>query len=85
MHVHVVSCLLCLVLMASIPLLFGYCSLQVLEACVKNCGRKFHQELGKFRFLNELIRMISPKVSHTVLSVITVLACIIFLFHSTCM
>ena len=30
---------------------------------MKNCGRKFHQELGKFRFLNELIRMISPKVS----------------------
>ena len=29
---------------------------------MKNCGRKFHQELGKFRFLNELIRMISPKV-----------------------
>ncbi|XP_019853542.1 PREDICTED: ADP-ribosylation factor-binding protein GGA1-like [Amphimedon queenslandica] len=36
-------------------------ALALLEACVKNCGRKFHQELGKFRFLNELIRMISPK------------------------
>ncbi len=35
---------------------------QLLEACVKNCGQKFHQELGKFKFLNELIRMISPKV-----------------------
>ena len=29
---------------------------------MKNCGQRFHQELGKFRFLNELIRMISPKV-----------------------
>lgn len=37
-------------------------SLQLLEACVKNCGQKFHQELGKFKFLNEFIRMISPKV-----------------------
>ena len=36
--------------------------LQLLEACVKNCGQKFHQELGKFKFLNELIRLISPKV-----------------------
>ncbi len=36
--------------------------MQLLEACVKNCGQRFHQEMGKFRFLNELIRMISPKV-----------------------
>lgn len=36
-------------------------SLTLLEACVKNCGQRFHQELGKFRFLNELIRMVSPK------------------------
>ena len=35
---------------------------QVLEACVKNCGQRFHQELGKFKFLNELIRLLSPKV-----------------------
>ena len=35
---------------------------QVLEACVKNCGQRFHAELGKFRFLNEVIRMLSPKV-----------------------
>lgn len=37
--------------------------LQVLEACMKNCGRRFHNEVGKFRFLNELIKVISPKVS----------------------
>lgn len=36
---------------------------QLLEACVKNCGKRFHQELGKFRFLNEMIRSISPKVN----------------------
>lgn len=38
--------------------------LQLLEACVKNCGQRFHQELGKFRFLNELIKMLSEKVSY---------------------
>lgn len=37
-------------------------ALAVLEACVKNCGQIFHQELGKFRFLNEVIKMLSPKV-----------------------
>ena len=37
--------------------------MQVLEACMKNCGRRFHNEVGKFRFLNELIKVVSPKVS----------------------
>uniref|UniRef100_A0A674MR76 Golgi associated, gamma adaptin ear containing, ARF binding protein 3a n=1 Tax=Takifugu rubripes TaxID=31033 RepID=A0A674MR76_TAKRU len=36
-------------------------SLTVLEACMKNCGRRFHNEVGKFRFLNELVKVISPK------------------------
>ncbi|XP_013380934.1 ADP-ribosylation factor-binding protein GGA1-like [Lingula anatina] len=36
-------------------------ALTVLEACVKNCGKRFHQEIGKFRFLNELIKVVSPK------------------------
>ncbi|XP_071501663.1 ADP-ribosylation factor-binding protein GGA1-like [Diadema antillarum] len=36
-------------------------ALTVLEACVKNCGEPFHRELGKFRFLNEMIKLISPK------------------------
>lgn len=35
---------------------------QTLEACVKNCGRRFHAEIGKFRFLNEIIKVVSPKV-----------------------
>lgn len=26
------------------------------------CGRRFHSEVGKFRFLNELIKVVSPKV-----------------------
>ncbi|XP_078061885.1 LOW QUALITY PROTEIN: ADP-ribosylation factor-binding protein GGA3-like, partial [Mustelus asterias] len=36
-------------------------TLTVLEACMKNCGRRFHNEVGKFRFLNELIKVVSPK------------------------
>lgn len=39
-------------------------SLQVLEACMKNCGRRFHSEVGQFRFLNELVKVISPKVGN---------------------
>uniref|UniRef100_A0A671XJU9 Golgi-associated, gamma adaptin ear containing, ARF binding protein 1 n=1 Tax=Sparus aurata TaxID=8175 RepID=A0A671XJU9_SPAAU len=34
---------------------------QVLETCMKNCGKRFHSEVGKFRFLNELIKVVSPK------------------------
>lgn len=36
-------------------------ALQVLEACVKNCGETFHELISRFRFLNELIKLISPK------------------------
>ncbi|XP_043570470.1 ADP-ribosylation factor-binding protein GGA3 [Chiloscyllium plagiosum] len=28
---------------------------------MKNCGQRFHNEVGKFRFLNELIKVVSPK------------------------
>ncbi|NXT36604.1 GGA2 protein, partial [Pelecanoides urinatrix] len=35
--------------------------LQVLETCVNNCGERFHNEIAKFRFLNELIKVLSPK------------------------
>lgn len=31
---------------------------------MKNCGQRFHNEVGKFRFLNELIKVVSPKVSN---------------------
>lgn len=38
---------------------------QVLESCMKSCGKRFHDEVGKFRFLNELIKVVSPKVGLT--------------------
>lgn len=28
---------------------------------MSKCGSKFHSEIGKFRFLNELIRLVSPQ------------------------
>ncbi|UJR10896.1 hypothetical protein I4U23_015084 [Adineta vaga] len=36
-------------------------TLELLEVCVQRCGRRFHQEIGKFRFLNEMIKLVSPK------------------------
>ncbi|XP_049645081.1 ADP-ribosylation factor-binding protein GGA2 isoform X2 [Suncus etruscus] len=36
-------------------------ALMVLETCVNYCGEKFHNEVAKFRFLNELIKVLSPK------------------------
>ena len=36
-------------------------SIKVLEACVKNCGEPMHEIIGRFRFLNEMIKLISPK------------------------
>lgn len=35
--------------------------MQVLEECMSKCGPKFRNEIGKFRFLNELIRLVSPQ------------------------
>ncbi|XP_008566484.1 PREDICTED: ADP-ribosylation factor-binding protein GGA2 isoform X2 [Galeopterus variegatus] len=29
--------------------------------CMNHCGEKFHSEVAKFRFLNELIKVLSPK------------------------
>nr|XP_054592257.1 ADP-ribosylation factor-binding protein GGA2-like [Nothobranchius furzeri]XP_054592259.1 ADP-ribosylation factor-binding protein GGA2 [Nothobranchius furzeri] len=36
-------------------------SLSVLEACMNNCGKRFRSEAAKFRFLNELIKVLTPK------------------------
>ncbi|KAL7056559.1 hypothetical protein AAHC03_020970 [Spirometra sp. Aus1] len=36
-------------------------ALTILDMCVQNCGPRFHSELAKFRFLNELIKILSPK------------------------
>lgn len=47
--------------------------MQVLETCVNHCGGKFHSEVAKFRFLNELIKVLSPKVGTLVLALFTVL------------
>ncbi|GIY19295.1 ADP-ribosylation factor-binding protein GGA1 [Caerostris darwini] len=36
-------------------------ALSVLEETVKKCGGRFISEIGKFRFLNEMIKVVSPK------------------------
>ncbi|XP_018538023.1 ADP-ribosylation factor-binding protein GGA2 [Lates calcarifer] len=36
-------------------------ALTVLEACMNHCGKRFHSEAAKFRFLNELIKVLTPK------------------------
>uniref|UniRef100_A0A8C7Z2C4 ADP-ribosylation factor-binding protein GGA2 n=1 Tax=Oryzias sinensis TaxID=183150 RepID=A0A8C7Z2C4_9TELE len=36
-------------------------ALTVLEACMNNCGKRFHTEAAKFRFLNEMIKILTPK------------------------
>ncbi|XP_033943556.2 ADP-ribosylation factor-binding protein GGA1-like [Pseudochaenichthys georgianus] len=36
-------------------------ALTVLEACMNNCGKRFHSEAAKFRFLNELVKLLTPK------------------------
>ncbi|KAK7929612.1 hypothetical protein WMY93_006007 [Mugilogobius chulae] len=38
----------------------GFCG-TVLEVCMNECGPKFHCEVAKFRFLNELIKVLSVK------------------------
>ncbi|XP_006622144.1 ADP-ribosylation factor-binding protein GGA3 isoform X2 [Apis dorsata] len=36
-------------------------ALALLDTCMRRCGPSFHAEVGKFRFLNEMIRLVSPK------------------------
>ncbi|XP_062914786.1 ADP-ribosylation factor-binding protein GGA1-like isoform X1 [Mobula hypostoma] len=36
-------------------------ALTVLDTCMNNCGKRFQNEVGKFRFLNDLIKVLSPK------------------------
>ncbi|XP_072761780.1 ADP-ribosylation factor-binding protein GGA1 [Anoplolepis gracilipes] len=36
-------------------------ALSLLDTCMKRCGPLFHAEIGKFRFLNEMIKLVSPK------------------------
>lgn len=36
-------------------------TLHILDSCMVRCGSSFHCEVGKFRFLNEMIKLVSPK------------------------
>ncbi|XP_078273918.1 ADP-ribosylation factor-binding protein GGA1-like [Rhinoraja longicauda] len=36
-------------------------ALTVLDTCMNNCGKPFQNEVGKYRFLNDLIKVLSPK------------------------
>ncbi|KAJ8964949.1 hypothetical protein NQ314_004504 [Rhamnusium bicolor] len=36
-------------------------TLNVLDTCMSKCGSQFQNEVGKFRFLNEMIKLVSPK------------------------
>ena len=38
----------------------------MLEACAKSCGPAFHAELGKFKFLNEMIKLVKHSKSFVV-------------------
>lgn len=50
-------------------------ALQVLECLVSRCDSKFTSEVAKFKFLNELIKVVSPKV----ILIARYLQCFIFL------
>ncbi|TMS37206.1 hypothetical protein L596_004183 [Steinernema carpocapsae] len=36
-------------------------ALNVIDQCVRNCGQKVWNEVSKFRFLNQFVRLLSPK------------------------
>ncbi|KAF5273890.1 hypothetical protein FQA39_LY01005 [Lamprigera yunnana] len=36
-------------------------ALTILDTSMKRCNNAFHSEIGKFRFLNEMIKLVSPK------------------------
>ncbi|KAM3965178.1 ADP-ribosylation factor-binding protein Gga isoform 2-T2 [Aphomia sociella] len=36
-------------------------ALTMLDRCMRRCDANFHAEIGKFRFLNEMIKLVSPK------------------------
>ena len=44
------------------PFLVLVC-LQVLETSVKNCGLRFHIKVAQKDFLNDMLKVINPKVS----------------------
>ncbi|KAK6057128.1 VHS domain protein [Cooperia oncophora] len=36
-------------------------SLQAVDQLVRKCGEKVHNRVGKFRFLNQIVKLITPK------------------------
>lgn len=36
-------------------------ALVMVDRCMRRCDANFHAEVGKFRFLNEMIKLVSPK------------------------
>lgn len=44
-----------------VHILYRFLFFQLLDTCMKRCGPLFHAEVGKFRFLNEMIKLVSPK------------------------
>lgn len=36
-------------------------ALSMLDRCMRRGDANFHSEIGKFRFLNEMIKLVSPK------------------------
>ncbi|VDM47139.1 unnamed protein product [Toxocara canis] len=37
-------------------------ALKAIDMCVRRCGTRVHNEIAKFRFLNQIVRLLSPKV-----------------------
>lgn len=64
-------------------------TLQLLETCVKNCGKRFHIHIATKEFMQELIKVISPKynpsveLQNTVLSLIQVISLYVYVILST--
>lgn len=60
--------------------------MQVLETCVKNCGRRFHLLISQKDFILDLVKLIGPKndpptaVQEKVLSLIQVYVFLCLLF-----
>uniref|UniRef100_A0A914ZKB6 ADP-ribosylation factor-binding protein GGA1 n=1 Tax=Parascaris univalens TaxID=6257 RepID=A0A914ZKB6_PARUN len=43
-------------------------TLKAIEMCVRRCGARVHNEIAKFRFLNQIVRLLSPKYNGEVTS-----------------
>jgi hypothetical protein len=43
-----------------------YFNTQLLETCMKNCGRLFHFHVATAKFMQELVKTINPKYHPTI-------------------